>query len=207
MSSISDTYLNYSGLNSLSEKMTQSTSGSSSTSATGLASQSATFTGSKSEIRSQIDALLANIPKGDDGKLSFEDIDTYRETLETEWDDAVKADLAKLGVNVDEELPLTWDPATGKVICSDGYPDKDIIDRYFVSNPDKIDEFERIIKLGKMTSTHSQKLSASEMRQSIQQQSMSWWYEDNTDPTSWFSGGGTMLGSTMATYKGLNITV
>ncbi len=174
----------------------------------GLVSQASNFTGSKSEIRAQIEALLSNIPKGDDGKLSFNDIDEHRKTLETKWDETVKADLEKLGVNVDKEFPLSWNAATGKLTVNDSHPDKATIDKYFESNSDRVDEFKRIIQLGKMTATHKQKADPVQLMRNIQSESMAWWYEDNSDPTSWFKGGGRFMGGgSQAGYQGLNLKV
>ncbi|QJB58323.1 hypothetical protein HFN16_01135 [Pseudodesulfovibrio sp. zrk46] len=161
----------------------------------------------KTQIRNSINAILADVPKGDDGKLSFDDVDTYRKSLEEKWDEEVKADLEKLGVDPDSKYPLTWDPTTGKVIVQEGHPDKAVIDKYFEDNPDKVEEFQKIIQLGKLTSTSRSTLSPTEMRQSIQQQSMAWWYEDNSDPRTWFSGGSSLMGFGSSAYTGLNITV
>lgn len=163
--------------------------------------------GWKTRIREQIESILADVPKGDDGKLSFQDVDDYRESLEKKWDIAVMADLEALGVDTDKELPLTWDPTTGRVTVTEGHPDKAVVDQYFDDNPDKIEEFQRIIQLGKMTNLSQSHFSASQLRQNIQQQSMAWWYEDNSDPTQWFSGGGSLLGSSFSSYTGLDIVV
>jgi len=161
----------------------------------------------KTQIRDQVNAYLSDIPKNGDGKLSFKDIEDYRKKLETEWDTSVKADLKKLGVNTDKEFPLSYDPATGKLTVSNGHPDKEKIDQYFESNSDKVEEFQKIVQLGKMTYMSKSSLSPLEIRKNIQQEAMAWWYGDNTDPTSWFKGGGLMLGQGQSSYSGLDIKV
>ncbi|WP_319471493.1 hypothetical protein [uncultured Pseudodesulfovibrio sp.] len=161
----------------------------------------------RSQIRAQIDDLLKDVPKGTDGKLSFKDIDDYREKLGKEWDESVKADLEKLGVDVEKEFPLSWDTKTGKLTVSKEHPDKEVIDKYFESNPEKVEEFQKIVQLGKMTRTHEQKLTPQQLQKSIQQESVAWWYEDNSDPTSWFQGGGRLMSNTQAAYSGLNLKV
>jgi hypothetical protein len=161
----------------------------------------------KTQIRDQVNEYLSDIPKGTDGKLSFKDIEDYRKKLETEWDDSVKADLEKLGVNTETDFPLSYDPATGKLTVSNTHPDKAKIEQYFESNPDKVEEFQKIIQLGKMTYMSKSTLSPLEMQKNIQQEAMAWWYEDNSDPTSWFKGGGLMLGQGQSTYSGLNLKV
>lgn len=155
----------------------------------------------------EIMSYLSAIPKGEDNKLSFQDVDDYRTTLETEWDVAVMADLDALGVDISQQFPLTYDPATNKVTVNGDHPDKAVVDKYFEDNPDKVDEFEKIIQLGKLTKVADSQLSQTELTTSLQQQAIGWWFEDNTDPTSWFEGGGLMAGTGMASYTGLNLTV
>lgn len=161
----------------------------------------------QTQIKSQIDSYLSDIPKGDDGTLSFQDVDDYLTQLEEAWDETVKADLEALGVDPDAEYPLSYDPTTGKVTVSNDHPDKEVIDKYFEDNPDKVEEFETIIQIGKLTNLSNSSFTQTEIRQNIQQESMAWWYEDNSDPTSWFSGGGLVLGAGQTAYSGLNITV
>lgn len=164
-------------------------------------------TSGSSALGSDILGYLSKIPKGEDGRLSFKDVDDYRSTLETEWDVEVTADLQALGVDVTQQLPLSYDPATGKVTVSSSNKDKAVIDKYFEDNPDKVQEFQEIIQLGKLTAEADSKLSQSQLVQNLQQQAIAWWYEDNTDPASWFSGGGMLAGSGLSSYTGLNLTV
>lgn len=159
-----------------------------------------------SALGTDIAKYLAKIPKGDDGKLSFKDVDDYRAKLAKDWDAKVMADLKELGVNVSEDLPLTYDPDTGKITVSGDHEDKETIEKYLEDNPDKVKEFNEIIQLGKLTATADSKLSQSQQLMNLQQQSIAWWYADNTDPRTWFSGGGMMAGGGSA-YTGLNLTV
>lgn len=160
-----------------------------------------------SSLRSQIDALLANIPKGSDNKLSFKEVHDYLEEQEKQWDETVKADLKELGVNTYEQFPLSYDPKAGTVTVAEGHPDKAVIDKYFADNPDKVAKFEEIIQIGKLTNTSKSNLTPVDIKRSIQQQSMAIWFEDNSDPTTWFSGGGMMFGAGNSSYTGLNIKV
>lgn len=162
---------------------------------------------SKNGMTSDIESYLSKIPKGTDNRLSFLDVDKYRADLEAKWDITVTADLKALGVDVTKELPLSYDPATGKVTVAKGHEDKEIIDKYFEDNPDKVEEFDTILQLGKLTNTASTKLSQGQMMQNLQVKAMSWWFADNSDPTSWFDGGGLMFGQGQTSYTGLNLTV
>lgn len=163
--------------------------------------------GMKATIRSQIDSILANIPKGSDNKLSFKEVQDYYEEQKQLWDDTVKADLEKLGVNTYKQFPLSYDPAEGTVTVAEGHPDKAKIDSYFKANPETVDKFEEIIQIGKLTRSSQQSFTPQEIKQSIQQSAMAVWFQDNSDPSSWFSGGGMMFGNSQASYTGLNMTV
>jgi hypothetical protein len=161
-----------------------------------------------SGLASEISSILDQIPKGDDNRLSFQDVQDYREKLGDKWDIQVMADLKKLGVDVSKEFAMTYDPETGKVTVPASTKNADIINKYFEDNPDKVKEFRDIIQLGKLTTTAASQLSQSQMMTSMRQQSMAWWYADNTNPTSWFDGGGLLaMGGSSAAYSGLNLMV
>jgi hypothetical protein len=164
-------------------------------------------TSGTSSMGQDILSYLSQIPKGEDGKLSFQDVDDYRDKLETFWDAEVMADLEELGVDITKQFPLTYDSNTGKVTVSGDHEDKEIIDQYFVDNPDKVGEFETIVQLGKLTTTAEDKLSMDMLNTNLQLESLAWWYQDNTNPTSWFEGGGMLAMSGMSSYLGLNMTV
>jgi hypothetical protein len=161
-----------------------------------------------SGLASEISSILDQIPKGDDNRLSFQEVQDYREKLGDKWDISVMADLKKLGVDVSKEFAMTYDPDTGKVTVPDSTKDAEIINKYFEDNPDKVKEFRDIIQLGKLTSTAASQLSQSQMMTSLRQQSLAWWYADNTNPTSWFEGGGLLaMGGSSSSYTGLNLMV
>jgi hypothetical protein len=159
-------------------------------------------------LATEISSILDQIPKGDDNRLSFQEVQDYREKLGDKWDIEVMADLKKLGVDVSTEFAMTYDPDTGKVTVPATTKDAEIINKYFEDNPDKVKEFRDIIQLGKLASTAASQLSQSQMMTSMQQQSLAWWYADNTNPTSWFEGGGLLaMGGSSSSYTGLNLMV
>ncbi|MBG0788882.1 MAG: hypothetical protein H0S80_00115 [Desulfovibrionaceae bacterium] len=160
-----------------------------------------------SSMGQDILSYLSKIPAGSDGMLSFQDVDDYREEMETRWDVEVMADLKELGVDITQQFPLTYSPTTGKVTVSGDHEDKATIDKYFEDNPDKVADFETIVQLGKLTATAEDSISLDMMSTDLQLQSLAWWFEDNTDPTSWFEGGGLLAFSGSSSYKGLNLTV
>ena len=157
----------------------------------------------------EISSYLAQVPKGDDNRLSFQDVADYREELGDKWDEEVMADLKELGVDTSKEFLMSYDPDTGKVTVPDGTDDAEIINKYFEDNPDKVKEFKTIIQLGKLASTAQTQLSQDQMMTDLQMDSINWWFQDNTDPSSWFSGGGLLAlsQSSSTAYTGLNLTV
>lgn len=172
-----------------------------------LASKEEAAKEGSTSVETDILSYLAKIPKGDDNRLSFEDVDNYRSELEKKWDVEVMADLEKLGVDITQQFPLTYDPDTGKVTVSGEHPDKETIDKYFEDNPDKVDQFHDIIQLGKLTNVANSKLSQDQLTQNLQMNTLAWWYADNTDPGSWFQTGGMVARQGQSAYTGLNLTV
>ena len=172
-------------------------------------SQEAASAGQSSGIGTEIMSLLSQVPKGDDDRLSFQDVEDYRETLGKAWDKVVMADLKALGVDVSQEMPMTYDVDTGKVTVASGTKGKAVIDKYFEDNPDVVSQFYDIVQLGKLTNTAETKLSQDQRIQNIKLQSMAWWYEGNTDVQSWFDGGGLLAlkGQAATSYTGLNLIV
>lgn len=162
---------------------------------------------SKGTVRNHIQALLSDIPKGDGDRLSFQDVVNYRDSLETEWDQTVNSDLKAIGVDVTAKFRLMHDSSTGKATASSDHPDKARIDAYFAANPDRADDFEKIIQLGKLANVAENKLAPQEMQQTLQTEAMAWWYQSNMDTTSLFMGGGVVFGMGTSAYKGLDIRV
>jgi len=156
---------------------------------------------------SDILSLLSKVPKGDDGKLSFQDVEDYREEMGDAWDEKVMADLKKLGVDVTQELSMSYDAATGKVTVAAGTKDKEIIDKYFEDNKDVVGEFYDIVQLGKLTATADSKLTQAQYAQNLKLQSMAWWCQDNVSLQSWFDGGGLLAMQGQSSYTGLNLMV
>ena len=161
-----------------------------------------------SALAAEILSILDQIPKGDDNRLSCQEVADYREKLGDKWDIEVMADLQKLGVDISKEFAMTYDPDTGKVTVPKDTPNADVINKYFEDNPDKVEEFRNIIQLGKLASTSAAKLPQNSLMTSMQQQSLAWWYADNTSPSSWFDGGGLLaMGQGTTSYQGLNLMV
>ncbi|MUM77959.1 hypothetical protein GKC30_09965 [Pseudodesulfovibrio sp. F-1] len=163
---------------------------------------------SMSQVREYVESLLANIPKSNGNKLTFQDVYDYRDSHKKEWSERFEEDMQKLGVDTSIEIKLSLNGAKGTVTAQNGHPDKAVIDKYFVDNPEMAEKFEEGVQLSKLTGLTERKLTSSELRQQLSLTSMSIWFESNTSASSLFSGGGMVLGQEgVSAYTGLNLTV
>lgn len=158
------------------------------------------------QIRKQVDEMLEGVPYTGN-KLTMQDVINYRDSKREQLEETIRADLDKLGVDLDQDIDLAYDSSSGLVYCSSDHPDADLINRYFKANPELCEEYADALKLSRMTSLAEEKMSPSQMRSALQQQAVSLWWEE--------SGAGsqtTLMGSLGATsgleaYKGLNLSV
>jgi len=165
-------------------------------------------TSSMSQVREYVESLLADIPRSNGNKLTFQDVYDYRDSRNKEWSERFEADMQKLGVDTSIDIKLSLNGSTGEVTAQKGHPDKAVIDQYFIDNPEMAEGFEEGLQLSKLTALTESKLTSSELRQQLSLTSMSIWFENNTSASSLFSGGGMVLGQQgVSTYAGLNLTV
>lgn len=157
--------------------------------------------------RDHIRSLLSAISGGTNERLSFQDVADHRDGLKSRWDSEVSEDLKTLGVSMSDRFRLMVDPATDSVTTGSDHPDKQKIDAYFASHPERADEFKTLIQLDKLAETAENRLSPDNMQQSLLPDAMAWWYQTNMDTSSLFSGGGMIFGTGGSAYKGLDIRV
>lgn len=161
----------------------------------------------RATVRDHIRTLLADIPRKDGNRLSFNDIVNFRDSMEKDWDAVVASDLKGLGVDMSQKIRLMHDPATGSVTSGSDHADKMKVDQYFASNPDMADDFETILQLGKLVDVAQRKLTPEQMDQTLDGEAMGWWYQSNMDTATLFTGGGIVFGMGSSAYKGLDIRV
>jgi hypothetical protein len=169
-------YNYYSGLGQSSGLTTSST-----------ATSGSNVTASTSAIRAQIEALLADVPRSEGGKLTFDDVISYRDEQREAFEARVQSDLAALGVDTDLDMTFSYDANSDVLTVDSGHPDKKLIDAYFAANEDVRADFAEVVALTKLSGSAETKLTATEMRTSLQVQSMAIWAEANASNT--FSGG------------------
>ncbi|MFH1914859.1 MAG: hypothetical protein ABIK45_11355 [Pseudomonadota bacterium] len=161
-----------------------------------------------SQAREYVESLLADIPKSNGTKLTFQDVFDYRDSRNKAWSEQFEADMKALGVDTSIDIKLSLDAATGAVTAQKNHPDKAIIDKYFIDNPEMAEQFGEGVQLSKLTGLAERKLTNAELRQQLSLQSMSIWFEANASASSMFSGGGMVLGQQgAATYTGLDLRV
>ncbi|QJB55145.1 hypothetical protein [Pseudodesulfovibrio sp. zrk46] len=158
-------------------------------------------------VRERVRALLADVPKSGEGRLSFRDIVNYRDSQEKDWEALATHDLRGLGVDTERSFRLMHDPSTGLVTASNDHPDKARIDQYFASNQEVADEFKSVLQLGKLVDVAERKLTPEQMDQTLDSEAMGWWYQSNMEASALFSGGGIIYGAGSFAYKGIDIRV
>ncbi|BCS87928.1 hypothetical protein [Pseudodesulfovibrio sediminis] len=156
--------------------------------------------------RQFIQSILSNVPSRSAGSVSFREIVEQYTALQSDWNRAVCDDLAELGVKVTAPFRLMYDTA-GSISVAGEHGDKDMINAYFTANPSRIETFGEAFRLGKLADIAENRLTPSEMGQSLQVEALSLWYASNMDISTLYQGGGLLLGSGGGIYKGLDIMV
>ncbi|KAB1442084.1 hypothetical protein [Pseudodesulfovibrio senegalensis] len=165
-----------------------------------------------SKLSARFDELVKNIIRRSGSSLSFSDLQEEADELEDEFDKQVKDELKALGVDTDKSFQLRYDEKTEKMVCSN-HPDKDKIEAYFNSNPDRVEQFRDIVDLRAITgyaqSNMSSQLFQTQMSPQLFQRqmdylSMSVWMGSME---SGFTGTMNMSASGSNFYQGLNLQV
>lgn len=143
------------------------------------AATSSSDTSFGADIREKVAALLEDIPRNSNGTLTFEAVITYRDAKLADFEAKTKADLDALGVDTERDMAFSFDAATDTLVVDGSHPDKHIIDQYFTEQDDLRHQFAQVLALNKMTGAAESNLSPTEMRASLQVQSMAWWTEAN----------------------------
>lgn len=143
-------------------------------------SSSSSDSTSREKTSQKLSELLANLPKGPSGNISFTEISQYLEQAETQFDNEVKAELKDLGVDVDTKFQLIYDESTGKITVGNDHPDKKKIEAYFAANPERVKQFNTILDLHQVEDLAQNRLNPPDLRKQISQQSMAFWLSDNS---------------------------
>lgn len=161
-----------------------------------------------------LSSALADIKK-DTGseRITFTDVENYREKLEDEFSSTVKEDLLKLGVDPDVEFTLVTD-SSGKLTVVSSHPDKAKIQKYFDSNPKMAEKFETIQALSNFKKAADSPLvrdwdTMRDIKKGLQAQALEIFFAAAQDAGAGFSSMYADFGADGATnyMLGLNQTV
>lgn len=148
--------------------------GAESASESGSSTQSRRFSGVASggvpgDVFMQLRGALDGIEPDANGRITFKQVQEHKKALEEEFTAVVKADLRKLGVDEDINFRLVENPADGKVVVISDHPDKELVEKYLQANPDVVEQFQHIEKLGNLDRARSfQKTPITDIKQSLQ---------------------------------------
>lgn len=102
-----------------------------------------------SQGRDELSKALDAMKKAGYTRFTFNDVEDYRKNLESEFSSAVKADLAKMGVDPDIQFNLVLD-ANGILKVISDHPDKTAVEAYFEDNPEMVEVFKHIQALSNL---------------------------------------------------------
>ncbi len=160
---------------------------------------------SMKEISQSVKSLLDEVPSSG-GKLTFKDVMDYRDALQEKFEAELKSDLEAIGVNTDIEFTLSYDAAGDKVTVDQNHPDKAKIDNYFDQNPERREEFAKIVSYSNISNVAENKLSPGQLKQQIQASAMETWWSSGS--ASSIASGNMLFGAASGLqFFGLNTVV
>ena len=143
-------------------------------------------------------ALMEKMGVGKDDKVSFRQINAYREQMEQEFAEQLRKDFELLGVDSQIVFQLKENDKGGLTVGS-AHPDKDKVQKYFDDHPELVKQYKEIQVLANLEAARTRMdINPAELKKRLQIENMSaWWNAEgggnaimNASPagTSWFSG-------------------
>jgi hypothetical protein len=143
-------------------------------------------------------AVMEKMGVGKNDRVSFRQINAYREQMEQEYADQIRKDFALLGVDPDVNFQLKENDKGGLIVSST-HQDRDKIQKYFDDNPDLVKKYREIQTLANLESARQRMdIQPAELKKRLQIENMSaWWSAEggfasimnlSSGGTSWFSG-------------------
>lgn len=106
------------------------------------------------EGREELAKALDSMKKAGYTSFSFADVEKYRQSLESQFAEAVRSDLTEMGVDPDIQFNLVLD-ASGNLQVVTDHADKAVIEQYFADNPEMVDVFKHIQALSNLKKAQS----------------------------------------------------
>lgn len=143
-------------------------------------------------------AVMEKMGVGKNDRVTFSQINAYRQQLEQEYAEKLNADFEKLGIDPKVTFQLKVNDAGGLSVSS-AHADKDKLQKYFDDNPELVKKYQEIQALADLDAARKKlDINPAELRKRIQIESMSTWWGEQGNASSimnmgsagvnWFSG-------------------
>ena len=143
-------------------------------------------------------AVMEKMGVGKNDRVSFRQINAYREQMEQEYADQIREDFTLLGIDPAISFQLKENDKGGLTVSS-SHPDKDKIQKYFDDHPELVKKYREIQTLANLDAARQRMdIRPAELKKRLQIENMSvWWNAEGGSPsimslssggTSWFSG-------------------
>jgi hypothetical protein len=143
-------------------------------------------------------ALMDKMGVGQNDRVTFRQINAYREQMEQDFAEKLRKDLELLGVDPKIVFQLKENEKGGLTVGSD-HPDRDKVQKYFDDNPEMVKKYKEIQALANLEAARkNMDINPVELKKRLQIENMSaWWGTESNGGsimnvssagTSWFSG-------------------
>ena len=143
-------------------------------------------------------AAMEKMGVGKNERVSFGQINAYREQLEQEYAARLQKDFELLGVDPKIALHLKENDKGGLTVSS-AHPDNDKIQKYFDEHPELVEKYKEIQILANLEAARKRMdINPAELKKRLQIENMSAWWSAEGDTgsimnvssggTTWFSG-------------------
>ena len=148
-------------------------------------------------------SIMEKMGVGKDDRVSFRQINVYREQMEQEFAERLRKDFELLGVDPDIVFQVKENEKGGLTVSSD-HPDKDKVQKYFDDHPELVKQYREIQALANLEAARNRMdINPAELKKRLQIENMSAWWDAESGAssimnvssggTSWFSGVNTTV--------------
>jgi hypothetical protein len=148
-------------------------------------------------------AVMEKMGVGKNDRVSFRQINVYREQMEQDYAEQLRKDFALLGVDPKIAFHLKENERGGLTVNSD-HPDKDKVQKYFDDHPELVKKYKEIQMLANLEAARQKmEINPGELKKRLQIENMSaWWHAEG--------GAGSIMSLSSAGagwFSGINATV
>ena len=143
-------------------------------------------------------AVMEKMGVGKNDRVSFRQINTYREQMEQEFSDKIRKNFELLGVDPNIIFQLK-ENEKGSLTVSSEHPDRDKVQKYFDEHPELVKQYKEIQTLANLEAARNRmNINSAELKKRLQIENMgAWWSAEgggnsimslSSGGTNWFSG-------------------